>query len=156
MTAGVSLDALSSRECAATTSLADPLVSSGGAYRPLAFDAGRRWRAAEPAALLALVDGAAWWLDGDAGAVAAARPSEPGAHFVGAVPTDGGGLLLLDARPPPRPPAGSSSAATAPARRRPAPAARAARDVVRYGEARTSFRRARSRSTTSARWRCAA
>ena len=148
MTAGVPLDALSSHACASPTSLSDPLVSSGGAYRPLAFE---RWTplalgaSFSRRALLALVDGAAWWLDGDAGASSPRLVhSEPGAHFVGAVPTDGGGLLLLDAAPAAASAGWVSSAATAPLRRRAAPASARRATSCGTASARTSFRRARS------------
>mmetsp|Transcript_75136 Transcript_75136/g.125265 ORF Transcript_75136/g.125265 Transcript_75136/m.125265 type:complete len:636 (+) Transcript_75136:2-1909(+) len=89
------IDSLSTMDCTDPTGLADPLVASGGAFRPLSFE---RWLPVGPSGheLLALSNATVFWIQ--------SRPtfqvrhffSTSDAHFVGAWLNDNGSLLLVD------------------------------------------------------------
>ena len=105
-TSPLRLSALESGACAHATSVGDPLVTAGGAHRPLGqehyFALGQQYYLAPPneeAATLALLPSGATWLTLGVGSHRASvrlRALANGAHVVAALPADDGGLVLLD------------------------------------------------------------
>ena len=96
--AGVQLNAVDSVACTNPTSLPDPLVAAGGAYRP--FDS-LDWMPAGPAqsVLLLLAGDTATWMSPGTNLEMSPLVEHPNAYFVGAMPTDDGGVLLLSSPP---------------------------------------------------------